>query len=130
MDIFDDDEPADVIGNVEASAFSSITDSIVDTQSGITVLSITITAEIGAIVMFIVARDKVVDALDNSDFDVWLYVGAAMFVVGFLNCFAIYRLAAKKWPHPGARAMNWAVSIIAGILNIGLFYALLTFRMR
>ncbi len=130
MSIFDDEEPEDVIDNVGASAFSNITDSIVDTQTGITVLSITVTAEIGGIVMFIVARDKVIDALDGSDFDVWLYVAAAMFVVGFLNCFAIYRLAAKKWPHPGARAMNWAVSVIAGILNIGLFYALLTFRIR
>jgi len=130
MRIYDDEDPEELTDRVAVSAFSNITDSIVDTQSGITVLAITVTLEVGAIVMFIVAKDKVIDALDGADFDAWLYVAAGMFTVGFLNTFAIYRLAAKKWPHPGARLMNWAVSVIAGILNIGLFYALLTFRMR
>ena len=125
-----DDDPRKVAGQVAVSAFSNVTDYIVDTHTAVTVLSITLTLEVCGIVMFIMARDKVVDGLDQSDGDVWLYVAAGMFVVGFLNSFTIYRLAAKKWPHPGSRAMNWAVSIVAGIVNIGLFYALLTVRMR
>ena len=115
---------------VGGSAFYNITDSIIDTHTAVKVLAITVTLEIGGLAMLYVAKDKVADALAESDSGFWIYVSAAVFVVGFLNSFAIYCLVAKKWPHPGAQLLIWVVSVGVGVLNILSFFALMTFKMR
>lgn len=113
-----------LIREVVGSAFSNITDSIIDTHSAVVVLAITITLEIGGFVMFYMARDKVIAALNGSDTRVWVCVLIGVYLVGFLNAFAIYRLIANKWPHQGAQLNNWLVSVSAGLLNVLLFFAL------
>lgn len=119
-----------LIGKVATAAFSDITDSIVDTHAAVTVLAITMTLEICGLGMLYVANDKVMATLNGSEVNVWFYVSAAVFLVGFLNAFAVYRLIANKWPHQGARLNNWLVSVIAGSLNLFLFFALTTSILR
>ena len=130
MNNYRNDDEEELTARVVVSAFSNITDSIIDTHTAVKVLAITVTLEFCGLAMLYVAKDKVTEALAESDSEIWIYVSAAVFVVGFLNSFAIYRLVAKKWPHPGARLMNWLVSISAGVLNVLLFFALTTSVMR
>ena len=133
MSDFDNDQDyaqRKLVSRVVGSAFSNITDSIIDTHSAITVLSITVTAEIGGFVMLYFAKDQVNRSLAASVSDVWIYAALAIFTIGFLTSFAFYRLIADKWPHASAGLFIWLVSIIAGFLNILLFYALITFGMR
>ena len=119
-----------LVGKVVGAVFSDITDSIVDTHSAVKVLAITLTMEICGLGIFFVARDKVTRALGESDTNIWIYVSAAVFAVGFLSFFAVYRLMANKWPHPGSGLNNWLVSIGGGLLNVLLFFALTTSIMR
>lgn len=131
MSLFDHNQDHhDVVGSVATSAFSEITDSIRDPHSAIKVLAITVTTEIGAFVMFYFAKDKVIEYLSESEVDIWIYGGIAVFLIGFLTAFAAYRLIAIKWPHISARLMIWLVSTAAGLLNLGLFFALITFQMK
>jgi len=119
-----------LVGEVLDSAFTNVTDSIIDTHSAVVVLAITITLEISGLLMFFVAHDKVMAALNGSDVGIWAYTSIAIYLVGFLNAFAVYCLIANKWPHPGARINNWLVSISAGLLNVLLFFALTTSILR
>ncbi|HJS52077.1 MAG TPA: hypothetical protein VJ781_09280 [Pyrinomonadaceae bacterium] len=121
----------EVVGRVAASAFSNVTDSIIDAHTAIKVLAITVTAEIGLFAMFYVSKDKVTEFLAEPENDsFWIYGSAAIFVIGFLTAFAVYRLVAKKWPHPSARVFIWLVSTGVGLLNVLLFFAFITFEMR
>lgn len=120
----------DVAATVATSAFSNITDSIIDTHSAVKVLAITVTAEIGLFAMFIVSKDKAVDFLAESETDVWLYASIGVFVIGFLTAFAAYRLIANKWWHRNSGTWIWLVSIAAGAANILLFFAILTLEVR
>jgi len=125
-----DDDRDDVAGRVVSSAFSDITESIIDTHSAVKVLAITVTAEFGAFAMFYVSKAKVIEYLSDSENDIWIYGGIAVFLIGFLTAFAAYRLIANKWPHQSARAMIWLASFAVGLLNLGLFFALITFQMK
>ena len=123
MDTDRDDD--DLTAEVASTAFSSVTGYIVDTHTAVTVLAITLTLEVGALVMFFMDRREVTETLDGSDLNVWVYLLTGIFVVGFLNCFAMYHFIAKAWPHAGSRQMSWLVSICAGLANILFFFALL-----
>lgn len=112
------------MGRVAASAFYDVTDSIIDTHTAAKVLAITAAAEIGGIAMMLISKDLVRSSLNDAGTDVWIYAGIAVFVIGFLTVFAIYKLAAKRWPHQSAALMIWVASVVAGVLNIGVFYAL------
>jgi hypothetical protein len=125
-----DEEYDDPAGAVATSAFSEITDSIIDTHSAIKVLAITVTAQIGTFLMFYVSKDKVIEFLADSETDVWIYSSIVIFVIGFLTAFAVYRLVANKWPHHGSGIFIWLVSIAAGFLNIGFFFMLINFQMK
>ncbi|HVQ56099.1 MAG TPA: hypothetical protein VMS29_05045 [Pyrinomonadaceae bacterium] len=121
----------EVVADVATSAFFNITDSIIDAHTAIKVLAITVTAEIGLFAMFFVSRDKVTEFLAESENDnFWIYGSLAIFAIGFLTAFSIYRLVANKWPHPGSHFMIWLVSIGAGLLNLLVFFALITLEMR
>ena len=121
------DDPA---GAVAASAFSEITDSIIDTHSAIKVLAITVTAQIGTFLMFYVSKDKVIEFLEDAENDVWIYGSIIIFVIGFLTAFAVYRLVANKWHHRNSGIYIWLVSIAAGVLNIAIYYMLINFQLR
>jgi hypothetical protein len=62
----------DIERQVGRSAFFAMTDSIIDTQSAIKVLSITVTAEIGVLAMFYFSKDQVFEFLKSGD-NVWFY---------------------------------------------------------
>ena len=126
----DEDTEEEVVANVAASAFTSITDSIIDTHSAVKVLAITVTAELGAFLMLFFAKDKALDSLNDSDANVWIWVSIAAFVVGFLIAFASYRMVADKWRHRHSGIYIWLVSIAAGIGNILLFFGILTLEIR
>ena len=119
-----------VITEVAASAFSNITDSIIDTHSAIKVLAITVTAELGGFAMFYVAKDKVEESLADDETGIWIYAAIAIFLVGFLTAFAGYRLIANKWRHRNSGILIWIVSIAAGAANIVLFLAFLVLSFR
>ena len=119
-----------MVREVAQTAFYDVTDSIIDAHTAVKVLALTFAAEAGGIAMTIIAKDKVKAALADSEGDAWIYAGAAVFLVGFLFVFAIYKLAARKWPHPGAAVFLWLVPIAAGALNVLLFFALLTLERR
>ncbi len=121
------DDPASAVAT---SAFSDITDSIIDTHSAVKVLAITVTAQIGALLMFYVSKDKVLEFLEDSENDVWIYGSIVIFVIGFLTAFAVYRLAANKWHHQNSAIFIWLVSIAAGLLNIAIFLVLINFQMK
>lgn len=118
------------MGRVAATAFYDVTDSIIDGHTAVKVLAITVAAEIGGIAMILFAKDLVRSSLYDADTDMWIYAGAAVFVVGFLTVFAIYKLAAKRWPHRSAGLMIWVISVAAGVLNICVIYVLVAFEMR
>ena len=122
MSFLDNEDQDEVASQVASSAFRNVTDSIVDTHTAVVVLSIAGAAEIGGLVMLRMARYEVQRALERSDLDVWLYSAAGVFVVGFLISYAVYKMAAKKWPRPTAYMMCWLVSITAGVGNIALFF--------
>ena len=124
-----EDKP-DPVGEVATSAFTSITDSIIDTHSAVKVLAITATAEIGLFVMFYFAKDKVVEGLNDSEPNVWIYSAIAIFVIGFLTAFAGFRLVADRMPRLGRGITIWLVAGAAGVANILLFYVLLAFQLR
>jgi hypothetical protein len=111
---------------VASTAFSALTDSIVDTQSAIKVLSVTVTAEIGALVMIYVSKGLVYEFL-NSDDNIWIYAGIGVFLVGFFTAFAVIRLLPRNSPGIFYAYTIWFFSIAAGIANVGLFYLLLYF---
>jgi hypothetical protein len=119
-----------LVGRVAASAFYDVTDSIIDAHTAVKVLAITVAAEIGGIAMILIAKDLVRTSLNDAETDVWIYAGIAVFVVGFLTVFAIYKLAAKRWPHQSSGLMIWVVSVAAGVLNIAVIYTLVAFEMH
>ena len=125
VDQFQDQE--DVEYGVGKSAFFAMTDFIRDTQSAITVLSITVTAEIGILAMFYVAKDEVFEFLAAGEF-VWIYASIGVFLVGFLTAFAAFRLLPRSFPRPFFGYTIWVISTTAGIANVALFYMLLNFR--
>jgi len=114
---------------VERSAFRAITDSIVDTQSAIKVLAITVTAEIGLFAFVYVNRNEAFKFLESGD-TVWLYAAAGIFLIGFLTAFAAFRFVPRRFKQIFFGYTVWVVSLICGISNIGLFYLLLSFRFR
>jgi hypothetical protein len=111
---------------VERAAFFDLTNSIVDAQSAIKVLSVTVTAELGAFLMFYLGKDQVYEFLDAGE-NVWIYASVGVFVVGFMTAFAAFRMLPRRFPKPFFGYTIWLVSVIAGISNIGLFYFLLHF---
>ena len=120
-----------VVGQVASSAFHTITDSIIDVHSAVKVLAITVTAEIVAFAMYYVSKDKVLEFLaDEQNGSFWLYASIAIFLIGFLTAFSIYRLISNKWRHRGSHIYIWLVSIAAGVFNVLLFFALTTLEMR
>ena len=123
------DSEEEVVANVATSAFSNITDSIIDTHSAVKVLSITVTAELGLFAMFYVSKDKAADFIAESE-NVWIYASIAVFLIGFLTAFATYRLIANKWHHRNSGLYIWLVSVAAGIGNFLLFLAILTLELR
>ena len=120
----------EVVANVATSAFTNITDSIIDAHSAIKVLAITVTAELGLFAMFYVSKGKVADFLADSETELWIYASIAVFLIGFLTAFATYRLVASKWRHRNSGIWIWAVSIAAGSANILLYFAFLTLEVR
>ena len=118
-----------VIGQVTRSAFAAMTDSIVDTHSAVTVLAITVAAEIGALAMVFVARDKVNEFVEAQG-DFWIYASIGVFLVGFFTAFATIRLLERRFAQRTLPITIWLFSIIAGTANLALFCALLTLRIR
>ena len=120
-----------VVGQVASSAFSNLTDSIIDVHSAVKVLAVTVTAELVAFAMYYVSKDKVQDFLDDpNNGNFWFYAAMGVFLIGFLTAFSIYRLAANKWRHNLWHIYIWPVSITAGVSNVLLFFALTSFEMR
>ena len=130
MSDFNNDQDR-VVGQVASSAFREITDSIIDVHSAVKVLAITVTAEVVAFAMYYVSKDKVLEFLeDEQNGSFWLYASIAIFLIGFLSAFSIYRLAANKWRHTGSHIYIWLVSIAVGTFNVLLFFFLTAFEMR
>jgi hypothetical protein len=119
----------DIERQVGRSAFFAMTDSIIDTQSAIKVLSITVTAEIGVLAMFYFSKDQVFEFLKSGD-NVWFYATIGVFVVGFLTAFAAFRLLPRSFPRPFFRYTIWIISIASGIANVVLFFVLTNFQIR
>ena len=113
-----------VISRVGSAAFSDATNAIIDTHSAVKTLAITVTLEIVAVAMFTIAKDKVVELVENSGDDLWFYGGAVFFFNGFFIAFALYRLIADRWPHRGMQIFIWLISFAAGALNVLVLFAL------
>ena len=115
---------------VASSAFRTLTNSIIDTHSAIKVLAVTITAEFAAFAMFYVSKDKVQDFLADSSSNAWVYGAIAIFLIGFLTAFAGFRLIASNFPRRLAPYMIWPIAIAAGVVNLALFFLLISFQLR
>jgi hypothetical protein len=127
---FNDDQDR-LVGRVARSAFANLTDSIIDVHSAVKVLAVTVTAEIVAFAMYYVSKDKVLEFMsDERNGSFWLYASIAIFLIGFLTAFSIYRLISNKWRHAGAHIYFWLVSFAAGASNLLLFFGLTSFDMR
>ena len=119
----------DIEYRVGKTAFAAVTESIVDTQSAIKVLAVTVTTEMGAFLMFYVAKDKVLDFLE-SEGNFWIYAAIGIFLIGFFTAFAVLRLAPVSFRRRLFATTIWLISITAGLANIGLFFVLTTFQTR
>jgi hypothetical protein len=119
----------DVEYQVGRSAFYAFTDSIVDTQSAIKVLAITVTAEIGLLAFIYVNRAEAFKFLDDGEYN-WFYAAIGAFLIGFLTAFAVFRFVPRNFKQIFFAYTVWIVSIVCGVANIALFYLLLSFRMQ
>ena len=124
------DTQEEVVANVATAAFSDVTDSIIDTHSAVKVLAITLSAEIGLLAMFYVSKDKAADFIAEHEPDIWIYGAIAVFVIGFLTAFAVYRLISNRWHHRNSGLYIWFASIAAGVVNVLLFFGILTLEIR
>ena len=118
MSDYSDRQHSRLIGRVAAAALSDATGSIIDTHSVIKALAITVTAEVVALAMLVIAQDKVVEFIQEEGSGVLIYGAIAFFFFGFFIGFSVYRLFANKWPHRGMHALIWLVSLVAGLFNI------------
>ena len=125
MSDFSDQRQNRMIGRFASAAFSDATSSIVDAHSAVKVLAITVTAEAVAFAMLLMASDKVFQLISENGVNVLFYGGAFFFFNGFFIAFALYRLAANKWPHRGVRFLIWIVSIFSGAVNVLIALAML-----
>ena len=130
MTDYNDRQNAKVVGEVITTAFSSITDSVIDVHSAVKVLAITVTAELGVLTMVLFAREKLSESLADQGDNFWIYGSVAVFVNGFLIAFALHRLIIQRWPYAGAYLAIWVVSAFAGVANFFLFFVLLTNQFR
>ena len=119
-----------VVREVTSSAFSTLTDSIMDTHSAVKVLAVTVTAEIVAFAMFYVSKDKVQESLADPDSGLLPYGSIAVFLIGFLTAFSAYRLIERRLPRGLWAITIWLVSIAAGIANLALFFLFTSFEMK
>lgn len=119
----------DVEYRVGKTAFTAITGSIVDTQSAIKVLAVTVTTEIGAFLMYYVAKDKILDFLETQG-NFWIYAAIGIFLIGFFTAYAALRLAPVNTRRRLFATTIWLISITAGLANVGLFFVLTTFQTR
>ena len=112
------------------SVSSSVLDSIVDTQSAMKILAVTVTTEFVAIAMFYVSKDKVQEFLADSDNNAAIYGSIGIFLIGFLTAFAAYRMIGDSLPYSIPKFTVWPVSIAAGIANLALFVLLISFQLK
>ena len=124
------DTQEEVVANVATAAFSDVTDSIIDTHSAVKVLAITVSAEIGLLAMFYVSKDKAADFIAEHEPAIWIYGAIAVFVIGFLTAFAVYRLISNRWHHRNSGLYIWFASIAAGVVNVLLFFGILPLEIR
>jgi len=110
-----------------SAAFFDAAHSIIDTQSAITMLAITVPAEIMAFVMIHISKDEVYKFLDSGP-NAWVFAAVGAFVIGFMTPLAVLRLMPLRVRRSVLTAAIWPIAIIAGFANIGLFVALLTFK--
>ena len=133
-------------GGAADEAASFVADEILESasypHSAFKVLAIAIAAEIGLAAMFLLAGDRVGDLFADETF---LYVAAAIFVTGFLIAFTTFRMFEHSWGtgrRPGSPSLSivsgpaprpysggiwiWFLSTAAGVLNIILFYLILS----
>jgi len=105
-----------------------MTDSIIrDTQRAIVALAITVTAELGALAMIYVSKDKLLDFIDKQG-DFWIYASFAAFLIGFFAAFAAIRLMPRFIKQLFFSLTVWLISIGVGLANVALFYSLLAFQ--
>ena len=131
----------DVESEVASQAYDEVLESAGSPHSAFKVLAITVAAEIGLIVMFLVAGDRVEGFLYDENF---AYLAMAVFVIGFLTAFTTFRMFEHSWdqrpqsnsispsifsghaarPH-SASMWIWFISTAAAVFNMILFYLLL-----
>jgi hypothetical protein len=70
------------------------------------------------------------ESLADPDSVLLTYGSIAVFVIGFLTAFAIYRLIGRSIPRAVPTFMIWPVSIGVGIANLALFFFLVSFQLR
>jgi hypothetical protein len=115
---------------IAQTAFSAMTDSIIrDTQRAIAALAITVSAELGALAMIYVSKDKLLDFIDKQG-DFWIYASFAAFLIGFFATFAAIRLMPQVIKQLFFSLTVWVISIGVGLANVALFYWLLTFQIQ
>ena len=115
---------------IAQTAFSAMTDSILrDTQRAIAALAITVTAELGALAMIYVSKDKLLDFIDKEG-DFWIYASIGAFLIGFFAAFAAVRLMPRVIKQLFFSLTIWLISIGVGLANVALFYSLLAFQTR
>ena len=80
---------------VYQAAYDTWTSAILEsTQSAILTLVVTVTANLGALAMVYVSRDKLLDFIDKQG-DFWIYACLILFAIGFFGAFAAIRLMPK-----------------------------------
>ena len=125
-----DNDPQRIERKVYEAAYDTWTSAILEsTQSAILTLAVTVAADIGALAMIYVSKDKVLDFIDKQG-DFWIYACLILFAVGFLGAFAAIRLLPKFIKQLFFSVTIWLISIGVGLANVALFYSLLAFRMR
>jgi hypothetical protein len=91
-------------------------------------LVVTVTADLGALAMIYVSKDKVIDFIDKQG-DFWIYACFILFAIGFFGAFAAIRLAPKFIKQFFFSLTIYLISIGVGLANVALFYSLLAFQM-
>jgi hypothetical protein len=115
---------------VYQAAYDTWTNAILEsTQSAMLTLVVTVTADLGALAMIYVSKNKVLEFIAEQG-DFWIYACLILFAIGFFGAFAAIRLLPRSIKQFFFSATIWLISIGVGLANVALFYSLLVFNLQ
>ena len=119
---------------VRSATRNTIAETIRDPKSAWLTILLAATAESVAVVVAVVAGEKINDFLDEDDNSIYFMLGAP-FAIGFLFAFAVGRLLQLKFRSPETAWLRssfllWTSAFAGGLVNVIALYLLYAYCLR